>query len=189
MNHPRPTRRAYALIEVVLAISSIAIVLGLCTGLLHVLLRLDRTARDHLVETATIDRLARQFRQDVHAAREARAGADEAGRAANLDLTLAPDHTIVYDARERLLARTEHHGATVARRETYALPFCREGRFLVRNTDGQVWVSLALRRGTAGPNDVSPRDLRHDLQFEALAGRSHSRAPMKTTHTSTERQP
>ena len=171
----------------VLAIGAVAIVLGLCGGLLHVLLRLDRTGRAHLVETATIGRLARQFRKDVHAAREPRAGGD-AGAAANLDLALSGDRRIVYEARERALVRTEHHGATVERRETYTLPFCRDSRFLVRGTDGQVWVSLELRRAIAKENETGPRSLRHDLQIEALAGKDEGRLPLRETQTTKEAQ-
>jgi hypothetical protein len=179
---PRSTHRGYALIEMVLAIGAVAIVLGLCGGLLHVLLRLDRTGRAHLVETATIGRLARQFRNDVHAAREAKAGGD-GGAAANLDLALPEDRKIVYEAHDRALVRTEHHGVIVARRETYTLPFCRDGRFLVRPTNGQVWVSLELRRRTANENETSPRSLRHDLQIEALAGKDQSHLSLRVTAT------
>ncbi len=170
----RSTRRGYALIEMVLAIGAVGIVLGMCGGLLHVLLRLDRAGRDHLVETATIGRLARQFRSDVHASTEARAGGD-AGAAANLDLKLPEDRKIVYEAREREVVRTVHHGATVEKREAYRLPFSRNGRFLVRNTDSQVWVSLELRRGTAKESETGPGSLRHDLQIEAVAGKDRDR--------------
>src|SRR5262249_7667548 len=85
---PRPglVRRGYSLVEIVLAMGAVAIVLGLCAGLLHVLLRLDRTGRTHLVESATIGRLARQFREDVHASRRAVASAAGDAPAAMLEL-------------------------------------------------------------------------------------------------------
>ena len=182
------THRAYALIEMVLAIGSIAIVLGLCAGLLHVLLRLDRTGRAHLVETATIGRLARQFRQDVHAARQARIDGGPDG-AANLDLKLAGDRRIVYEARERALLRTEQQGTTVQRRESYTLPFCRAGRFRVRAGDGKVWVSLELVRAIASAGETSPESLRHDLQIEALTDRDEGRLKAPETQTRTEVMP
>jgi hypothetical protein len=170
MTASRPTRGGYTLIEMVLAIGAVAIVLGLCGGLLHVLLRLDRSGRDHLVETATIGRVARQFRQDVHAAREAKVSG-EAAAAAGLELALTEDRTIVYTMRDRALVRTEKRGDIAGRRESYALPFCRGGRFGVRNADSQVWVSLELLRGTG--KDTGPMSLRHDLPIEALAARDH----------------
>ena len=172
----RSPRRAFSLIEMVLAIGAVAIVLGLCAGLLHVLLRLDRTGRDHVVETATIGRLARQLRQDVHAAREARAGADD-GSAAKLELVLSRDRTIVYEARSRALARVEHHGAVALRREVYSLPSCREGRFTVQTDAGRVWVRLRLGRGSKNEKEKEkgPTGLRHDLQIDALAGKDEAR--------------
>ena len=63
----RPSRSlpaGFTLIETVLVVGAISVILGLCGGLLHVMLRLDRAGRAHLVETATVGRLARQFRQD-----------------------------------------------------------------------------------------------------------------------------
>jgi type II secretory pathway component PulJ len=188
MTRPQSTRRAYALIEMVLVIGTIAIVLGLCAGLLHVLLRLDRTGRAHLVETATIGRLARQFRADVHAASEASNRGKNAATA-NLDLELAGERRIVYEAGDRALVRTEQQGATVERRERYTLPFCRAGRFRLRTTDDKVWVILELRRSPGGESESGPRSLRHDLQIEALAGRDQGRLLVPELQTRKEALP
>jgi hypothetical protein len=155
----RRARRGYALVEIVLAIGTVAIVLGLCAGLLHVLLKLDRTGRSHVAETATIGRLARQFRQDVHAAATAKPGP----RGENLELRLPDDHTIVYETHERALTRVDQEGATPRRRETYSLPSCPASGFEVSERDGKVWVRARLRRGL------------HDLAIEAVAGRDRDR--------------
>jgi type II secretory pathway component PulJ len=171
MRRTRSSRRGFTIVEVLLVVGAVSLVLGLCAGLLHVLLRLDRTGRAHLVETTTVGRLARQFRQDVHAATRAKPVAGADGPLSNLELAFPEDRIVAYEAREHALVRTQNHGAEVERRETYTLPFRREPRFLVRDDEGKVWVSLRLPRGAE--SDTGPKSLRHDLQIEALAGRDH----------------
>jgi hypothetical protein len=159
----------------VLAIGAVAIVLGLCGGMLHVLLRLDRTARSSLVETATNGRLARQFRQDVHAARKANPSGGENGAAPKLDLALPGDRTITYEMRTRSLVRRECQGATALRHETYMLPVCREGDFVVEAQEGKVWVRLRLRRGSDNEVVSGVKSPRQDLAIVALVGRDLAR--------------
>jgi hypothetical protein len=171
-------RGGYALIEMVLAIGAVAIVVGLCAGMLHVLLRLDRAARSHVVETATIGRLARQLRHDVHAAREARTERAGNGPVTRLELVLPGDRTITYEMHERALLRREHQGNTVEWHETYTLPFCHEGAFVVQAQDGQDWVRLRLRRGPENEIAAGARSPRQDLAIDALAGRDLRRFPV-----------
>jgi hypothetical protein len=161
----------YALVEMVLAIGAVAIVLGLCGGILHVLLRLERTARSHLTETATIGRLARQFRQDVHASREANSSGGENGPAPKLELTLPGDRAIAYEMRPRALVRRERQGASTLRYETYVLPLCREGDFVVQAQGAKVWVRLRLRRGPENEAATGANSPRQELAIVALGGR------------------
>jgi hypothetical protein len=159
----------------VLAIGSVAIVIGLCAGMLHVLLRLDRTARSHLVETTTIGRLARQFRQDIHAAREANPSAAGNGPAAKLELVLAGDRSITYETRDGSLLRREHRGDTAGRLETYRLPYRREGAFVVQPQDGKVWVQLRLRRSPESDAASGASGRRQDVAIDAHLGRDLDR--------------
>jgi type II secretory pathway component PulJ len=161
MRRSRSAPDGYALIEIVLAIGAVAIVLGMCAGMLHVLLRLDRTGRSHVVETAAIGRLSRQFRQDVHAAREARALAD----GASLELRLPGESTVTYSLGTLAVARSAQQDMSPERRETYTLPLLREARFEVQDRDSQTWVRLKLRLGPA----------RDSLELAALAGRDKVR--------------
>jgi hypothetical protein len=153
------------MIEVILVISSVSMVLGLCAGLLHVLLRLDRAGRAAAVEAATVGRLSRQFRRDVHAAVAARAEAE--GGVAALNLDLPEGRSVVYRSRTHALERTERRGEAVDRRETYQIPTCRDPRFDVREEDGRTWVGVRLMRGDEG----RPGALRPDLAIVADAGR------------------
>jgi hypothetical protein len=181
MSRSHANRRGYALVEVVLAIGAVAIVLGLSAGLLHALLRLDRAGRSHVVETATIGRLARQFRQDVHAAVEAKVDGAGNRQAPKLELICAPDRTIIYEMRARSMRRTEHRTAAIDRHETYLVPFCPEGGFLVQAQEGKVWVQLRLRRGPENETAAGPGSPGQVLAIDALAGRHLVRLPGKLT--------
>jgi hypothetical protein len=169
MSPSKVARRGFSLIEVVLVIGGVAMLLGMSTGLLHLMLRLDRVGRSHYAETATIGRLSRQFRQDVRAAVGTKASDPDEGPLAKLELVMSEGHVVSYESRERGLTRTERQGESVRRREGYALPSCAGPRFLVRKDDDRVWVSLRLPR-VAEPR---PESLRHVLNVDALMGRDH----------------
>jgi prepilin-type N-terminal cleavage/methylation domain-containing protein len=179
MSRTPSSRRGFTIVELMLVVSAVSLVLGLCAGLLHVLLRLDRIGRSHLAETATVGRLARQFRNDVHAATGAKRLDVGDGPASKLELNLPGGRIILYEGREHALIRTQHQRDENDRRETYALPSCQGPWFFVQDADQKAWVSLRLPRG-AGP-DSDPKRLRHDLQIDALAGRDHRLSRPKET--------
>ena len=165
MTTTRASARGFSLIEIVLVIGAVAVLLGLCAGILHVLLRLDRTGRQHLVETATVGRLARQFRHDVRAATAAKPIAGETGLARRLELSLTQGHVVEYQGDEHSVVRLEKkkHGGSIDRREFYRLPFCWDPRFSLHDERGQATVCLELPRGgEPGTNTVpsSPPDRR-----------------------------
>jgi prepilin-type N-terminal cleavage/methylation domain-containing protein len=174
MNRARASsRRGFSIIEVALVISAISIVLGLCGGLLHVVLRLEKGERAHVDETATMARLEHRLRDDVHAA-------TRAGRKSSVLRLEGPDDRVVaYEAGVRAIVRTREHAGAVERRETYPLPSCVEPRFVTSDLEGNAWVILELPR-SAGP-DVGPKRLIHDFQIEALVGRDHRRPRSKET--------
>ena len=70
----RRARRGFTLFEMVLVISSVAAMLALAGGLLHLLLRLDRAGRLQINDASMMARLSRQFRDDVHGAAKATPG-------------------------------------------------------------------------------------------------------------------
>jgi hypothetical protein len=178
----RHFRRGITIIELILIMSALTMVLGLCAGLIHAVLRLDRTGRSYVVETTTIGRLSRQFRGDVHAATRARPIGDGGAFAPGLELALPGDRTILYQSRDRSLVRTQQHGEILERREIYTLPYCPVPRFAVETPPGQTWASLRLPRNTRP--DAGPNSLYHELAIDALVGRDQrftSAAPEETT--------
>jgi type II secretory pathway pseudopilin PulG len=177
MTRPRRRRNGFSLIEILMVMGGVSLLMGLCAGLLHVMLRVDRTGRSHLVETTTIGRLAQQYRRDVHAARLARPTSGGDPPAGTLELTLADDRSVSYQSHGHSIDRIEHHRGDMARRETYRLPFCERPGFVVRDDDGLSWAVLRLPRA----DEPGPASLRHDLQLDALVGRDHRRNDPRET--------
>jgi hypothetical protein len=165
---PAPRRGGYAMIEMVIVIAAIIVILGMCVGLIHALMRLDRIGRAHLVEVTTRGRLARQFRQDVRAASRAEPVRDRDGRDAALRLDRPDGPSVEYRAGPGRLDRDERPaGDAPARRETFRLRATGVPRFEVRDDGGGSFVGLLVPDGTTfGPPD-GPRETR----IEALLGR------------------
>lgn len=155
----RATRMGYSLIEMVLLMGGITVILVLCAGLLHTLLRLDRSGRDAMTDTATTARLARQFRQDVRASRDAKAAED----AGSLELTCPDGPTVTYKRDGGLLRREEREGGEVRRREAYAAARVGPVTFAV---DGPL-VRLTLSRRSGNPHAPA----RPALGVEATLGK------------------
>jgi type II secretory pathway component PulJ len=166
------SRRGFSIVEIVLVLGAVSLLLGLCSGLIHVLLRLDRVGRAHLVETATVGRLARQFRRDVHAAARVKLVARDDREGPSLELTLPDDRVVAYQPGEHELVRLQRQGVTLDRRENYSLPFSTRPRFTIGDEEGKTWVSLRLPRGS----DSAAPGLRHNLQIDALMGRDRHRS-------------
>ena len=74
----RPGRRGFSLVEMLAAMSTGIILLGLATALIASLMKLDRAGRARLVEESRLDRLAHAFRADVRAATGVSPGAGPA---------------------------------------------------------------------------------------------------------------
>ncbi len=136
------TRRGFTLIEMILVIGSVSVILAICGSLLHVLLRLDRSGRESLGDSVTLTRLARQFRQDVRAAR-----AVDLGKEQQLELARSDGPPIIYHLDKGLLLREERKGDDVRRREAYSLTRLGPLRF---ESDGS-WIRLILSRHPAHP--------------------------------------
>lgn len=131
------------MVEMILMVTALTVVLGLCTGLIHVLMRLDRVARSHLAEATTLGRLADRFRLDVRTADRAKAGEAQPN---HLELTGHGGLVVDYLVRDGRILRTEHDGPRLVRQEAYRLPSNATPRFHVREEEGAVFVVLELER-------------------------------------------
>lgn len=137
-------RRGFSLVELLVVIAVSSTIVALSVGLLHLLMQMQRDARDQLRGRMTLQRLTDQFRDDAHAAMQLRpvqAANESSGPA--WELQLGPDHRIEYRVEEATLVRTEHAGGDVLGRESYLLP---EGATVSLDVDDEKGVKLASLR-------------------------------------------
>ena len=156
-------RRAFTLIEMVIAITVAAALTGIAVSLLIVLLRAEQSGRSHFQRNASIQRLADQWRRDLHAAvgevavnHEDRPGCR---------LTLAGDRIVRYTIGDDGISREEHAGPKTSRRESYALPNDSTASIEIDNATKPAIVSLMIE-----PKDESLRSSR-EIRIDALQSR------------------
>jgi hypothetical protein len=147
-----------------LVVGGLAVVLALCVGSIRSLILLDRAGRARLNEGSSLGRLARQFRQDAHAAvsgQSARAN-DKQPR---LELTLPSSRTVEYRWEGARILRTERRADKSEMHEVYRMPNYRGPSFTVREDGDRTWVTIALER-TSGPmNARSAREFRIEARL------------------------
>jgi type II secretory pathway pseudopilin PulG len=163
---PRKARRGMTLIEVIVLMTGVAAMLGLAVLMLQLLLRLDVETRQRLEATATLSRLASQFRQDVHSGRpeDSPDGKEKKHTGLRMALGAGADHLVDYEASTPgKIVRVESGRDGVIRREVYSIPGSRSTQLEWVELDGhpfgRITVDRSGDREGAGP-------VRH---FEVLA--------------------
>ncbi len=116
--------RGHSLIELLVVIAASSSLLAVTVGLLHTLFQMQQGGRKHIQERRTVERLAEQFREDVHAATQLRPLAAGKGQAEGpgWELPREGDLGIEYRLHANQLLRTERQKDKVLRREAFALP-------------------------------------------------------------------
>jgi hypothetical protein len=132
------------LIEVVVVMTGVATMLGLCAVTIQVLMRLNTDSQARLSAATNLDRLASQFREDVHDCDGARLGGKAGEAAASLRLTLGPGRVITYAAREGRVDRTESGSGPTSRHESYALVHGSVVRFADRDEGPRRYVAMVV---------------------------------------------
>ncbi len=156
-------RRALTLIEMVTTISVAATLTGIAMCLLVVMLRAERGGRAHVAEAESLDRLADQFRQDVHAAvGETVVSGKELHQ---WRLGLSGNRTVQYTIADNGISRDERTDSKDVRRESYALPGGSNVAVAVDRATNPAVVSLTIE-----PRDASLRS-GHPFRVEAVLGR------------------
>lgn len=163
-------RRGFTLIEMVAVMTTLAVLMGLCAVTIQVLLRVGADARERQSATATLGRLAEQFRQDVHASDEAMVLAAE-------DLRLArgpsPRVAIAYRVADGRVDRIESVDDTESRRESYLLGRGHSAAFEARDDGPRRFLTLVVRPD-ARPGHPQPT---RPLEVLALVGKDRPAAP------------
>lgn len=164
----RVPRRGISLIEMMVVISSLAILLGLSAVMIQLLLRLGSDAQARRSAAASLGRLAEQFRADVHASEAA-----EIRPAAGLRLKLDRDVVVDYELRTGRIARVESTGGQAVRHESYVLGRHDNAVFERREDGPRRFLALVIAR-EGGPGVADPP---HPLEILALVGKDRTGPP------------
>jgi type II secretory pathway component PulJ len=153
-------RPGYALIELLVVMTVTAVMLGLCAGMIHLLMRLDRSGRTASDESADLARLARDFRADVHASSK------DPGRSNDrMTLTIDGGPTVEYQARPHDILRTVRDGEKVRRFETYRRPARTSITYQLDSAGPRPIAILTIDRPSDARDDSSYRDYRIEAEL------------------------
>jgi prepilin-type N-terminal cleavage/methylation domain-containing protein len=162
-------RRGFTLIEVIVVMMAGALVLGLCVGLIHLLVGLDRAGRAHMNERTAVARLAQTFRDDVRAAVAAEPAAGAGGPGRRLVLKRPDGREVEYLVEEGAVLRAEREGEKVRHRDTFRLSRREAARLDVQPSEGLTVVAL----GFEARADRKDKGAYHAYRVESVLGQDH----------------
>jgi type II secretory pathway pseudopilin PulG len=177
----RTISRGFSLIELLVVMTGVAVILGLCAVTIQALIRVNADAQARLSASATFARLASQFREDVHASDDAQIPADpklggnpgEARATATLRLTRDPQRVITYEVRDGRVARLESTSGKTSRHESYRIGNRNVVVFERRDEGPRRFVAMVMSRD-AGKGQLEPP---RPLEVLALQGKDRPAAP------------
>ncbi len=153
-------RAGFSLVEMLTTIAVLTILLGMCAGLIRVLLKLDQAGRVAMDTANDQVRLARTLRDEAHRSTSATARTLQAD---HLALTLPEGETVDYTIRPRDVLRELRQGGKVRRREVYRMPPRSSARFEAATESSRSVISLIIPQ--------SPGSLEPATRIDAEVGR------------------
>jgi hypothetical protein len=147
----------------IIAISVAATLTGIAISLLLVMFRTGERGRTQLAQAQSLQRLADQFRQDVHSAVGETLVNGENLRDWRFDLSA--NRVVQYKVADNVVSREQRSDAKDVRRESFPLPKDSTVAILVDRTAHPPIVSLTIE-----PNEPSLRSA-HLFRVDAALGR------------------
>lgn len=158
--HP-PGRRGFSLVELMTTITVLTILLGLCAGLIRLLLKLDQSGRDAMTTASDQVRLARTFREDAHRSTATNLPVIEPN---HLILSMPDDFKAEYTVRPSDVLRELRQGDRVRHREVYRLPARASVRFEASVEAGRSLLSIRVHREISPTSGTLEQDERTDAE-------------------------
>ena len=152
---PRSRRRGITIIEVLIAATAVSLLMSLCAVSIHLLMKLNADVQGRFSAAVTLERLARQVRDDAHASETAQVVADK--KPAGLRLRLEADHAVEYQSGDGGVVRTESRAGKMIRHETYILARGGVGQFELRDEGSHKMVALVVTHAPAKSKTEPPR--------------------------------
>ncbi len=170
-SHPR---RGVSLVEMLVVITIAAVMVGLAATTMHLLLGAEHEATRSLRFSASVARLARSFRDDLHAARDVELPLPEPGKPAMLVATADGGRRIRYELDAHRATRVETDGADETQREMFYFPPRSQLHFEPAGTRGLIRLTIEMPSGgprTGQPSVASSGDPVRRLAIEAAPSR------------------
>jgi type II secretory pathway pseudopilin PulG len=164
-------RRGYTLIEMVIVIGAAMLIMGLVGSLLGALFKVERGSRAAVNDATTVSRLARQFREDVHASESLKTTTPKPS-GIGLELIGIDGATTAYLVDGGRLIREASREGKVRAREAYAIE--RLGPLTFGVEGKRAWLILA-RHVEEGAGVSRP-----EVRVEATVGKNHGLLASKT---------
>jgi hypothetical protein len=144
-----------------------SVMFGLCIGMIHVLLRIDRAGKAQVAERAARSRLGREFRADVHAAERAEPAS---GRTHRLLLVLPGERTVEYRFEPRRILRVCSQSGELKNQDAFVLPRGSAADVELESRAGRTFVVLSVEpHDKSEPGAVTLRE----YQIDAALGIDH----------------
>lgn len=163
------TRRpASSLIEMLIAMSIGSVLAGIAVFMLFSLMRSQGTGKNHLAFQQTVNRLTKQFRDDVHACQKT--GTENSGKTLNLLPNTSDGTKICYLIIDSRIDRTETQGDNTLQKESYFLSDEIDPAISLQSQDEQTIASISL---TPNPENVPESQSVHystPLRIDAILG-------------------
>ncbi len=159
-------RNGLTLVEIVAAMATMTMVLGVSIALLTVLFKLSDSGRKHAADEFAIARAARLFRQDLRSA-DSIETRPSGKPSPSLTLQLDEGLMIEYLAERDGLLRIESCDGAIVEQEHLSLPDWSSPRFERRNENGLTFVTFVFDRR---PSKTSPKLANREFRIEATVG-------------------
>jgi hypothetical protein len=159
----RRARRGFTLIETLVVVTGVAMMIGACALMLQLVVRLNASTQDRFRAAVSLDRLARQLRDDVHRCGRALMVPAETtpGKPAGLHLVIEPDHLIEYEVRPSNVVRNESRRGKMVRHESFFLQRGRAAHFEDRKRGSVRLVAFVVTQlpGRSGTDPPRPLEI------------------------------
>ena len=168
------SRRGITIIELMIVVSGVTLLLGLCAVSIQLLMKLNGDVQGRFGEAVALERLGRQLRDDAHASQTAAImvaeDAKTAAQRGGLRLLLRPDHAVVYEFGDGGVVRTESRKGKAVRHERFTLARGAVARFELRDQGTRRLVVLVVHRPPGKSQAEPPRP----LELVALQGKDRA---------------
>ncbi len=152
--------------ELMVVISAVSVLMTIAAGLVFQMLKIGQGERAGVVAASSLDRLARDLRDDARAS----AGPADLGPA-RLALALPEGMSVEYELGARQALRTVRKGGKVEHREQYRWPRGTIGRFESSRDDARPVIALVLAPDPAAGPAKSADPPYRAFRIEAVPGR------------------